>query len=113
MNELYALGQQALTANQTANAEIQHRLDEADLANTRHVAEIEDRLKKVWTKQMQDTQAIVLYLKTKAVDVGSHTIPEEIQKIARQTAEEFVKAALARASNDDSTVYDNSMDYIE
>jgi hypothetical protein len=113
MNELYALGQQALTANQTANAEIQHRLDEADLANTRHAAEIEDRLKKVWTKQMQDTQAIVLYLKTKAVDVGSHTIPEEIQKIARQTAEEFVKAALARASNGDSTVYDNSMDYIE
>jgi protein-disulfide isomerase-like protein with CxxC motif len=52
-------------------------------------------------------------LKTKAVDVGSHTIPEEIQKIAKQTAEEFVKAALARASNDDSTVYDSSMDYIE
>lgn len=113
VNNLYALSQQALTVNQTANAEIQHRLDEADLANTRHAAEIEDRLKKVWTKQIQDTQAIVLYLKKKAVDVGSHTIPEDIQKIAKQTAEDFVKAALARASNDDLTVYDNSMDYIE
>jgi hypothetical protein len=39
--------------------------------------------------------AIVLYLKTKAVDVGSHSIPEEIQKIAKRNAEEFVRAALA------------------
>jgi hypothetical protein len=110
--ELQASRQQAFTTNQTANAEILRRSDEADLVNAKQAAEIEDRLKKVWRKQIQDTQAIILYLKNKAVDVGSHTIPEEIRRIAKQNAEDFVKAALARASNDDSTVYDNSIDYI-
>ena len=110
INELQAACQQSFTANKTANAEILRRSNEADLANAKHAAEVEDRLKTVWTKQIQDTQAIILYLKKKAMDVGSHTIPEEIRRIAKQNAEEFVEAALARATSDgaDLTVYDRA-----
>ena len=40
-------------------------------------------------------QALVQYLKTKAVDVGEESVPVEVRAIASQTAEELVAQVLA------------------
>ena len=71
------------------------RADDVDKDNAAYGVQIEERLRGVWTAQIAQTQALVQYLKTKAVDVGEESVPVEVRAIASQTAEELVAQVLA------------------
>jgi hypothetical protein len=70
------------------------KLKHADEENARVATELEEKLKAAWEKQIQETQVIIEYLKSKKVDVGKQTVPENVVDLGNENGEHVFNAAL-------------------
>lgn len=74
------------------------QLREADERAATVAAELEQKLKAVWQKQIKETQVIIEFLKAKKVDVGNATVPTEIEKLGNKNGEQAFNNALSESA---------------